>query len=151
MRRSGAVHRRAVTIVAGRAPELVGVVLAEEQLALGVGLPRVRLILEAGLVDACMTGRAAVHARDRLVERVLVEVVQHHLLDLRDLRLPLVLDEGRRQRRTGERPGGTVSSLCCSSSRFVVVFASAFSAFLAAACLALIWLRRSSMCPCDSA
>src|SRR4029450_4032134 len=51
VRRLLAVHRGAVAVVAGRAAELVGVVLAEEELPLRVRLPRVRLVLEAGLVD----------------------------------------------------------------------------------------------------
>src|SRR5262249_23704294 len=59
-----AVHPRALAAVAGRTTELLGWVLAEEELTLGVRLPRVRLVVEANLVDAGVAGRAAVDARD---------------------------------------------------------------------------------------
>src|SRR5581483_6127151 len=96
-----AVDRRPLPAVAGRAAELVDGVLAEQQLAVGMGLPRIRLVLEAGLVDGCMTAHAAVDARDRLVEVVPVELGEHDLLNLGDLRLPVPAEEGKR----GLRPG----------------------------------------------
>src|SRR5439155_21213648 len=67
----------------------------------GVGLPRVPLGLEAGLVDAGVAGHAPVDTRDRLVEVVAVELLEHELLDLGDLRLPVEAAE----RRAGLRPG----------------------------------------------
>src|SRR5207253_2806597 len=96
-----AVDRRSLPAVARRAPELLGRMLAEVELAPGVRLPRVRLVLEAGLVDAGVARHAAVDARDRLVEVVAVELLEHELLDLGDLRLPVEAEE----RRTGFRPG----------------------------------------------
>src|SRR5207247_981855 len=87
MRGLDAVDRRALPAVAGRAPELLGRMLAEVELAPGVRLPRVRLVLEAGLVDAGVAGHAAVDARDRLAKVVAVELLEHELLDLGDLRL----------------------------------------------------------------
>src|SRR6185369_4348899 len=44
-------------------------------------------------------GRAAVDARDRLVEVVPLELLEDDLLDLRDLRLPVDADERRRRLR----------------------------------------------------
>src|SRR5207302_8577535 len=92
---------RALTAVARRAPELLGRRLAEVELAPGVRLPRVRLVLEAGLVDAGVARHAAVDARDRLVEVVAIELLEHELLDLGDLRLPVEAEV----RRAGLRPG----------------------------------------------
>jgi hypothetical protein len=95
----GAVHVRALALVAGRAAELLGRVLAEQQVAPGVRLPRVRLVVEPHLVDARVARRAAVDAVDRLVEVVAVEAGEHDLLDLRDLRPPVEAEEGRRRLR----------------------------------------------------
>src|SRR5207245_6211910 len=65
-----AVDGRPLPTVARRAPELLRRMLAEVELAPGVRLPRVRLVLDAGLVDAGVAGRAAVDARDALAEVV---------------------------------------------------------------------------------
>src|SRR5439155_5995195 len=97
-----AVDRRALPAVARRAPELLRRMLAEVELAPGVRLPRVRLVLEAGLVDAGVAGHAAVDARDRLAEVVAVELLEHELLDLGDLRLPVEAEERRAGLRSGE-------------------------------------------------
>src|SRR5207249_2829803 len=97
-----AVDRRSLPAVARRAPELLGRMLAEVELAPGVGLPRVRLVIEAGLVDAGVARHAAVDARDRLVEVVAVELLEHELLDLGDLGLPVEAEE----RRAGLPPRG---------------------------------------------
>src|SRR5439155_47640 len=96
-----AVDRRPLPAVAGCAAELLGRMLAEEELTAGVRLPRVRLVLEAGLADASVAGHAPIDARDRLVEVVAVELLEHELLDLRNLRLPVEAEE----RRSGLRPG----------------------------------------------
>src|SRR5207248_4527348 len=96
-----AVDRRSLPAVTRRAPELLGRMLAEVELAPGVRLPRVPLVLEAGLVDAGVARHAAVDARDRLVEVVAIELLEHELLDLGDLRLPVEAEE----RRAGLRPG----------------------------------------------
>src|SRR5206468_4665174 len=91
----GAVDGRSLSTVTRGAAELLGRVLAEEELAVRMRLPGIRLVLEADLVDASMARGAAVDARDRLVEVVAIELLQHHLLDFRDLRLPVETDEGR--------------------------------------------------------
>src|SRR5439155_12139795 len=54
VRRLGAVHCRSLAAVARRAAELLGRMLGEQQVAMGMGLPRVRLGLEARLVDSGM-------------------------------------------------------------------------------------------------
>src|SRR5439155_9352340 len=96
-----AVDRRPLPAVAGCAAELLGRMLAEEELTAGVRLPRVRLVLEAGLADASVAGHTPIDARDRLAEVVAVERLEHELLDLRNLRLPVEAEE----RRSGLRPG----------------------------------------------
>src|SRR5437764_888899 len=77
-----AVDRRSLPAVTRRASELLGRMLAEVELAPGVRLPRVPLVLEARLVDAGVARHAAVDARDRLVEVVAIELLEHELLDL---------------------------------------------------------------------
>ena len=96
-----AVDGGTLPTVAGRAAELIGRMLREQDVAVGMRLPRVRLVLEAGFVDAGVARRAAVDAGDRLVEVVAVELLEHHLLDLRDLRLPVEAEE--RWARLGAR------------------------------------------------
>src|SRR5262249_5582677 len=86
--------------------ELVGIVLAEEQLPLGVRLPRVRLVFESRLVDAGVARRAAIDPSHRLIVGVAIELLEYHLADPGDLRLPLVLDERRRRRGTRELAEG---------------------------------------------
>src|SRR3989449_603010 len=83
-----AVDRRPLPAVAGCAAELLGRMLAEEELTAGVRLPRVRLVLEAGLVDAGVAGYAPIDARDRPGEGGAVELPQHELLGLWGLPLP---------------------------------------------------------------
>src|SRR6185295_11715237 len=70
-------------------PELFGRMLAKVHLALRVRLRRVRLILEARLVDRRVTRRAAVDACNGLEVGVPVVFLEDDLLDLRDLRLPV--------------------------------------------------------------
>jgi hypothetical protein len=82
--------------------------LGQVDLAARVRLPRVLLVLEAGLVDRRMTRRAAVDARDRLEVVVAVELLEHHLLDLRDLRLPVEAEVRERLLRSGQIAQGDV-------------------------------------------
>src|SRR5439155_10154423 len=89
-----AVDGRTLPTVARRAAELLGRMFRQKDVAVGMCLPRVRLVLEARFVDAGVARRAAVDAGDRLVEVVAVELLEHHLLDLRDLRLPVEAEEG---------------------------------------------------------
>src|SRR5256885_2201565 len=63
VRRLGAVDRRCLAAVARRAAELLGWMLGEQQLAMRMGLPRVRLVLETRLVDARVARHAAVDTR----------------------------------------------------------------------------------------
>jgi hypothetical protein len=59
--------------------------LGEKLLAIGMGLEGVRLILEAGLVDPAVARDAAIDARDRLIVRVAIVLLDDRLLDARHL------------------------------------------------------------------
>src|SRR5262249_31716194 len=96
-----AVDRRAVSVVARRAAELLGRMVAQVERTVRVRLPRVRLVLEAGLVDPGMARRAPLDAADRLLVRVAIELLEHDLLDLRDLPLPVHPEEWEALLRAG--------------------------------------------------
>ncbi len=98
----GAVDGRSLAVVAGRAAVLLGRMLRQVELPLGVRLPRVRLILESGLVDAGMARGAAIHPGHGLEVVVAIVLLEHHLLDLRDLRLPVETEEGELFLGTGQ-------------------------------------------------
>src|SRR5579885_1621326 len=82
MRHRDRIDRGPLPFVTGSAAELVGRMVADDRFVVRMGAKRLRRILEAVLVDSHMARLAAVHACDRLVEGVAIEVVDRGLLDL---------------------------------------------------------------------
>src|SRR5262245_50165440 len=82
-----AVNRYALAIMTRRAAELfrrVGIV-GKQHLASRMGFEGVLLFLEASSIDRHMARLTAIHARNRLIETIAVELLQGYLLDLGNL------------------------------------------------------------------